>query len=156
MERNATTVPVLPSGQIDKLFTTHSIKLGRLTGSGDIDSARPGDEGLKVYVVPIDQANQPIKAAGDFTVDAFDLSAPDHPRIGHWTFPAERNQDLFYSMFTLYTYILPCPWQQLPKHNKITIHVTFDDLLTHRRFELDKPLEIQPTAATLPASQPSR
>ena len=74
--------------------------------------------------------SQPIKAAGSFTVDAFDLAEQDNPQIGHWQFPVDRGQDNFYSMFTMYTYALPLPWQKLPKHKTITLRVTFRDELT--------------------------
>ena len=154
LESRATTVPVLPAAQLDKLFTTHGLSLGRLTGENDLDLAHPGNEGLKIYVVPIDQHNQPIKAAGTFTVDAFDLANPDHPRIGHWTFPADKAQDNFYSMLTLYTYALPAPWQQLPRHSPITVRVRFDDALTGRTFTAEKPVKVDLPAATMPTSQP--
>src|SRR5712671_1947141 len=44
------TVPTLPQERLEKLFTTHGIKLGRLTGGADLDRNKPGDEGIKVYV----------------------------------------------------------------------------------------------------------
>src|SRR5215213_1344419 len=55
LESRATTVPVLPSDRLGKLFTAHGLRLGKLTGGGDIDPSKPGDEGLQIYVVPTDQ-----------------------------------------------------------------------------------------------------
>src|SRR5258706_13668578 len=42
------TVPTLSQERLEKLFTTHGIKLGRLTGGADLDLNKPGDEGIKV------------------------------------------------------------------------------------------------------------
>jgi hypothetical protein len=156
LESRATTVPVLPSEQIDKLFTTHELRFGRGTGPSDLDVSHPGEEGLKVQIAPIDQTGQPIKAAGTFKIDAFDLAQTDRPHIGHWEFSSEEAGKNFYSMLTLYTYVLPLPWQELPKHKDITLRVTFNDLLTHRTFSAEKVVTVNPAATTKPASQPSK
>src|SRR5688572_21382972 len=50
----ATTVPSLPNERLDTLFTTHGLRFGRLTGGADLDPKQPGDDGLKIYVVPTD------------------------------------------------------------------------------------------------------
>src|SRR5689334_21710949 len=61
LESHATTVPVLPSDRLDQLFTVHGLEFGRLTGEGDIDYNTPGNEGLKIYIVPTDDQRQPLK-----------------------------------------------------------------------------------------------
>src|SRR5829696_1283304 len=50
------SVPVLPSERLSNLFTTRGLKFGRLTGGADLDRAKPGHEGIKVYVVPTDES----------------------------------------------------------------------------------------------------
>jgi hypothetical protein len=75
------TVPTLPEDRLAKLFTVHGLKLGRLTGGADLDREKPGDEGLKVYATPTDDEGEAFKAAGSFTVEAFDL-ADGGPRWG--------------------------------------------------------------------------
>jgi outer membrane murein-binding lipoprotein Lpp len=151
-ESRATTVPILPGEQIDKLFTTHELRFGRNTGPADLDALQPGEEGLKVQIAPVDQTGQPIKAAGTFKIDAFDLAQTDNPHIGHWEFSPDEAGKNFYSMLTLYTYVLPLPWQQLPKHKDITLRVTFDDSLTHRTFTAEKVVIVNPSATTRPAT----
>jgi len=151
-ESRSTTVPTLPADRLAQLFTTHGLTIGRLTGEADLDAMHPGNEGLKVRVVPIDQYDQPIKAAGAFTVDAFDLAQPDHPQIGHWEFPAAKAQDYFQSFLMLYTYSLPCPWQTMPKHEQVTVRVKFEDTLTGRTFESQKVVRVNVAAAS---TQPS-
>src|SRR5215213_9638492 len=67
------SLPALPTERVEKLWTTRGLKFGRLTGGADLDRSKPGDEGIKVYVAPTDQTGDAIKAAGSFTVEAFDL-----------------------------------------------------------------------------------
>ncbi len=155
LEKNATTVPVLPESRLKELITVHGLKIVKGTGPGDLNPSQPGDEGLKVFVVPTDQYAQPIKAAGSFTVDAYDLQMPQHPHIGHWVFPASTVQNYWYSFLVLYTYILPCPWTELPRHESITVHVTFHDLLTGRQFRAERVVKVQPWATTLPTTMPN-
>jgi hypothetical protein len=145
LESRATTVPVLPEERLAKLFTVHGLSLGRLTAAADLDPQKPGDEGLKVYVVPTDDDGQPLKAAGSFIVEAFDLARSGVNRVGRWEFTADQARQNWYSLLTLYTYILPCPWQSgPPEHPQLTLRVSFTDELTHRTFTAQKILKITP------------
>jgi hypothetical protein len=144
------TVPTLPPDRLDRLFTTHGLEFGRLTGGDNPDTVTGPDTMLKVYVVPIDGQGTPIKAAGAFTVEAFDLGTPSHPLVGTWRFPLERTRDLFFNRFALYTYVLECPWQTVPAHPDLTVKVTFDDELTGRRFTDQTQVKVHPAATTLP------
>ena len=156
-ESTATTVPVLPNDRLNQLYTVHGLQVGRITGEFDLDKSKPGNEGLKLYVIPTDQHGQPLKASGTFTIDAFDLSRKDNNRIGHWEFPPERGQENFYSMLMLYTYAFPLPWQQLPKDKHVTLRVSFRDALTGRAFSEEKTVDVNLGAATMPAAtQPAR
>src|SRR6478672_8359026 len=87
LQGNPSPGVMLPPERLDNLFTTHGIKLGRLTGGADLDENKPGDEGLKVQITPTDDAGDNLKAAGSFVIDAFDLnkSGSDN-RVGHWEF----------------------------------------------------------------------
>ena len=138
------TVPTLPADRLDRLFTTADLQFGRLTGGDNPDTVIGPDTMLKVYVVPIDGQGTPVKSAGAFTVEAFDLDAADHPRVGLWRSPIERSRDLFVNQFSLYTYVLSCPWQTVPAHADLTVQVTFDDELTGRRFEKQTQVKVHP------------
>jgi outer membrane murein-binding lipoprotein Lpp len=139
MESKATTVPSLPNERIETLFTAHGLRFGRLTGGADLDPKQPGDDGLKIYVVPTDGQGQPIKAAGSFVVEAFDLAKGDNARVGHWEFPLDQAAKNWFGQAMLYTYVLPAPWQQQrPEHSELTIRVTFTDALTGRSFTEQK------------------
>ncbi|MEA2707609.1 MAG: hypothetical protein QOF78_210 [Phycisphaerales bacterium] len=133
LESKATTVPSLPNERLDTLFTAHGLKFGRLTGGADLDKNSPGDDGLKIYVVPTDGRGDPIKAAGSFVVEAFDLANGENNRIGRWEYPLEQAEKNWFGQAMMYTYVLPAPWQQQrPAHDELTVRVTFTDALTGR------------------------
>ena len=134
LEQHATTVPVLAHAQISELFTVHGIEFGRLTGA---DPDRPG-AGLKVYIVPIDKSGEPIKAAGSFVVEAFDLAAGENNRVGHWQFALDQAQKNWFGNAMLYTYVLDCPLAEPVKHAEITLKISFTDALTQRTFAAQK------------------
>jgi hypothetical protein len=140
LESNATTVPSLPTERLNTLFTTHGLKFGRLTGGADLDKNTPGHDGLKIYVVPTDGRGEPIKAAGSFVVECFDLAKGDGHRVGRWEYPLDQAEKNWYGQAMLYTYMLTAPWPdgRRPEHEDLTIRVTFTDALTGRTFTEQK------------------
>jgi hypothetical protein len=133
-QRGHPTVATLRPERLDQLFTTHDLAFGKLTGGDNPDSTQAADTEFKVYVAPVDEQGTPIKAAGTFKVEAFDLGDPKHPLLGTWTFDLKKSRELFFDRFAMYQYVLPCPFQTLPTHEDITFRVAFDDALTGREF----------------------
>lgn len=133
-QRAATTAPTLPHERLEQLFIVHGIKLGRLTGGAELERQTPGDEALKVYVTPYDQEQQPLKAAGTFVVELFDLNLQNEQRIGRWEFSLEEARASWHGQALLYTYVLTCPWQTPPTNSELTLKITFTDALTQRTF----------------------
>jgi hypothetical protein len=102
-------------------------------------------------VVPTDDDGQPLKAAGTFTVEAFDLSLPDDNLIGQWTFDLNATRQSWFGQSFLYAYVLTCPWQEhVPTHSQLTVRVTFHDELTGREFTQQKIVTINPPPTTRP------
>src|SRR6185436_17134190 len=120
--------------RLDRLFTTHGLRIGRLTGGADLDLEKPGDEALRVYVVPTDQTSDPIKAAGSWTIEAFDLARGSDTRIGKWTYTADQAREHWNSFLNQYGYMFTNPWQTPPAHPELTLRVTFVDELTGREY----------------------
>jgi hypothetical protein len=141
LESSATTLPSLPPDRLDELFTVHGLRIGRLSGGADLNAAKPGDEGLKIYIVPTDQDGEDLKAAGSFKIEAFDLAQKDHRKIGQWDFDLEQSKKNWFGPL-LYSYVLTCPWQTVPEHSKITVKITFTDALTGRRFQTQRVFDI--------------
>lgn len=121
-------------GAPNDLFTTHGIRLGRLTGPGDFDPASPGIDGLVVHVVPTDDDGDDFKAAGAITVEAFDLTDAGR-RVGRWAFTVAQAKPMWNGNGLRYEYVVPCPWQDKPTAKQLTVKVTFVDTLTGRSFD---------------------
>ncbi|MGD0462883.1 MAG: hypothetical protein ABSB74_10385 [Tepidisphaeraceae bacterium] len=143
LQSRATTVPVLPEDELDDLFTTAGLQFGRLTGGYHPDPNQPGDAMLKIYVVPIDRQGDEIKAAGTFHVELFDPALGATNRIGEWDFDLQAAKADWYGSGLLYTYVLSCPWQTVPVHDKLQARVTFRDALTHREFTVDREVRVE-------------
>jgi len=156
LETHATTVPSLSISRLNDLSTAHGLKFGRLTGGADLNPDAPGDEGVKAEVIVYDGDGDPIKALGNFTVEAFDLADPN-PRIGKWTFAGSDARKNFFSTTFLYAFIFECPWQRVPSHNQITIKVNFTDALTGRTFDAEKRVSVNlpSSPSTAPAAHPA-
>jgi hypothetical protein len=144
LQAGATTVPVLPQNELDELFTTAGLDFGRLTGGYRPDMNLPGDTMLKIYVCPIDEQGDDIKAAGSFHIELFDLALGATNRIGQWDFDLQAARARWFDGGLLYTYVLDCPWQAAPEHAKLEMRLTFTDALTHRVFIVDKDVTVQP------------
>jgi len=132
----------ITAGQFGPLFTVGKIELKPLTGGDDFDG-KPGDDGVKVYLTPIDVAGDKIKAAGWITIDLFDLQKSGDQRISHCEYTPEQAKQYWYSLLTLYEYIVPCKWQAPPQHSELTVRVTFIDALTRRKFDAQKVVNVK-------------
>jgi len=136
------TLPTLPDDRLARLFTTHGLSLGKLTGGADLDRDKPGDEGFKVYVTPTDDDGDTLKAAGSFVIEAFDL-ASKLPERGKWTFDTDQTRKCWNGSFLSHQYVLTCPWQSPIQHEELTVKVTFRDELTGREFHTQKVIKIK-------------
>jgi hypothetical protein len=143
LQARATTVPILPEDELDQLFTTAGLQFGRLTGGYHPDPNSPGDTMLKIYVVPIDGQGDEIKAAGAFHVELFDPALGATNQIGKWDFDLQATRGDWYGHALLYTYVLSCPWQTVPTHEKLQVWVTFTDQLTHRVFTVQREVTVE-------------
>jgi hypothetical protein len=152
LQQRVGTVPTLSQQRLEKLFTVHGIKLGRLTGGADLDHSKPGDEAIKVYADPTDDDGDAIKAAGSFIVEAFDLAA-NPPELGKWTFDTDATRKLWNGSLLSHQYVLTCPWQKPPQHEELTIKVTFSEELTRREFHAQSVVKVHPPASS--ASPPT-
>jgi outer membrane murein-binding lipoprotein Lpp len=144
LQARATTMPLLPQSQLDELFTAAGLKFGMLTGGYHPNPDQPGDTMLKIYLYPIDQQGDRLKAAGSFHVELFDLALKSGNRIGTWDFDLPAAKSDWYGGGLLEEYVLDCPWQTVPVHAKLLARVTFTDVLTQRVFTVDKEVTVEP------------
>lgn len=152
------TLQALGAGKrLEKLFYVKRVQLGTYTGGIDMDS-RPGDDGVKVFVEPIDQYGSTIKAAGEVTVQLYDLAAPPAENLlatGRWT--VDQLQGRWTNGFLTQYYICECAWgPNVPRHNQITVRVEFTDYLTGNKFTDQKVVQVAlPPPTTQPVSGPA-
>jgi len=150
IEQEKGTLPSLPQERLDRMVTVHGIKLGRLTGGDPANIANAPDEGLKIYLTPVDETGEPLKSTGTVEVDAFDLTLGTDNRIGHWSFDANAMKPRWRSLAMLRAFVLECPWQKQPAHSKLAVKVTFHDELTGRVYD-----QIQEVNVKVPTTQPT-
>ncbi len=112
------------------LIAPKKLLLGRLTGGEDYDG-RPGDDGVTAHFQLLDEVGDPIKVAGDVTIELFDLSSGGAPRrIGNCRYPAAEVRKKWVSTLLTYMFAIECPFEQPPQGSEITVRVTFLDYLT--------------------------
>jgi len=158
LERRSPTIAMLPAADLNKLWVTHGLKFGRLTGGIDLDPAKAGDEGICAYVSPMDEDGLSIQAAGSFVVELFDLAVKTGDnRLGRWTWDTLQAKNQWREFLLEYTYALTCPWQKVPTHPDITIRVTFTDELTHIPYTAEKAVHVKlpPPRSLRPTSAPA-
>lgn len=128
--------------RLESLYHVKGITLGRYTGPADFDG-QPGSDGLKVYLRTIDQTGDAIKAAGQVSVQLFDLALPAEKNlIGEYHWDTEKLSKTFSGGFMTYHYTLKCPFVAKPQNPEITVRVTFIDYLTGKHFSTQKVCKI--------------
>lgn len=144
LQRQLQTVRGWTDEDLKLIFTPEKIEILSLSGGEDYDG-RPGDDGVTVYIRPIDRHGDAIKVAGDLRVELYDLAAPPGENlIGQYSVPVTQAADHWYGKFATYHYTLRCPWPSgPPKHDEITIRATFVDYLTQRVMTAQRTCKVQ-------------
>lgn len=117
---------------LDLLVAPVKIELARQSGGYDRDG-KAGDDGIVLYIQPIDRDGHVIKAAGSIRVVLYDLKKPpDHNLFQEYVFDEETTRSLWYGRMWTHHFTVRCPWPPTgpPEHDEITADVTFTDRLT--------------------------
>jgi hypothetical protein len=143
-QQQIATLQRLGAERLEKLYYVTAIKLERLTGGADYDG-KPGDDGITVYLQPVDQNGHVIKAAGDIRIELFDLSNPDGRRlIGEYVWDVDHTRELWHGRLMTHHYTAKCPWRTgPPAHDEVTIRVAFTDYLTGQTFRAQQVAKIR-------------
>lgn len=131
LTRRLDEVRAIKPEDLAKLFVPDRLVIDGLSGGYDEDG-RPGDDGVVVYLKPVDQVGDVLKVAGDIRIQLYDLAAPpDRNLVGECVIPLEEARNLWYGKLMTYHYAVRCPWRDgPPAHPEITIRATFTDYLT--------------------------
>lgn len=133
LNKQLTVCRGISADDLKRIFYPEKIVIGTLSGGENYDN-QPGDDGVTVYLQPIDRRGDVLKVAGDIRIELYDLANPTgQNQLGVYNFPVDKAVDLWYGQLMTYHYALRCPWQNgPPKHTEITIRATFVDFLTKR------------------------
>ncbi len=132
--------------RLAKLFVVDHIQLVSRTGGGDFDGV-PGDDGVTVYLRPVDADGHVLKAAGEIIVELLDTSVPGDPvSLGRYIYnDPEQLRKLWYGGFLTDHYTIKCAWSPdvgLPRTREVLIKATFYDFITGQRFAASKLIEV--------------
>jgi len=116
------------------LIVPERIELASRSGGYD-DDGKVGDDGIILYVQPIDRDQHVVKSPGTLTVRLLDpLDASGRIEFARYDFDWEHARKLWYGRLMTQHFTVKCPWPRghLPAHNEITAHVVFTELITGR------------------------
>ncbi|TWT42220.1 hypothetical protein RAS1_33500 [Phycisphaerae bacterium RAS1] len=132
-QRRLTIARGLKPEDMKLLFYPDTLVIDALSGGEDYDG-KPGDDGVTVYLKPVDRAGDVLKSAGDIAVELYDLAAePGQNRIGEYKIPVDKCGELWNGKLLTYHYAIRCPFPAgRPKNTEITIRATFVDYITQR------------------------
>jgi hypothetical protein len=143
--REVAGAPGVTPKKLEELEVPVRIDLERLSG-GYNDDGQPGDDGIVLYIQPIDRNGDVIKAAGSIKVTLLDLAnSPDQYIIDECQFDVKKTRELWYGQLWTHHYTVHCPWQpgRPPRHDEITARVEFQDLLTGKTLTAQGVYKIQ-------------
>ncbi len=136
--RQIRTLQKLGPKRLKYLFTVDKIELGRYTGGIDTDK-KPGQDAVKVFLLPKDKTGSILKAAGSVKIQLFDLALPKGENlIAEFIYPVEKIGKYWSAGMLANHYSFECPFPQPPLHEKITVRVEFIDYLMGRTFSAQK------------------
>ena len=130
--------------RLEVLFKVERIELGRYSGGTPLDE-KPGDDGIKIYIIPQDEAGRTVTAAGSIEIDVFDLADKNQSLLMSYSFSPAEAKKHWYSGGLANHYSITCPWKDtLPSGDEVTVRVKFIDYLTGQTFTATKQCQIRP------------
>ncbi len=114
------------------LVYPEKIELEPLSGGYD-DDAPAGDDGIVLYIRPIDRDGHVVKAAGSLKVVLYDLANPsDRNVIQDYYFDEPTMRAAWFGRMWTHHFTIRCPWPPSgpPAHDEITVDAVFTDLLS--------------------------
>ncbi len=123
---------------VDQLVHVNAIEIDGLSGGYDMDHDGI-DEGVVVYLKPLDQFGGTLRASGLARVRLLDLAAADGAKeIGRLEMGRSDLEAGWMGRFLTSHYTLRVPWAsgaKRPPTHRVTVVVSFTDLLSGRTFE---------------------
>jgi outer membrane murein-binding lipoprotein Lpp len=149
-EKKILTLMGLGEKRLDLLFTPTALQIGQYSGPLN-ESGKEGDEGIRVYLKPVDRDGSVIKAAGSVKIELFDLARS--AMIGCYDFSVQDVSKHWESGFITYHYRFDCLWQTPPSNPEITVRAVFTDYLTGTTLSDQKLIRVKLPPASQAATQ---
>jgi len=132
MQRQIDTLKSLGPDRPFDLFAPVRIEIVRRSGGQDYDG-RPGDDGVTLYVRPLDADGDVVKVPGRISVQLLDVSNLERPKVVgvyHFTSP-EQLRRTWYGRLGTQHYTLKCPFSDgVVPPPSLDARVEFTDFLT--------------------------
>ena len=129
----------------ENLYDLEKIKIGRYTGFFDKDKDG-GKEKLIVYIQPIDEEGDIIKASGTVDVQLWDLNKTDDKALlGQWNVEPDELKKLWFATLITINYRLTFDIADKVKSfdEPLTVKITFTDYLSGKVFKEQKVIKPQ-------------
>ncbi|MFN0052595.1 MAG: hypothetical protein ACKV0T_10405 [Planctomycetales bacterium] len=140
-DRGQTT---LVAEQAEVLHKVQGIKFNTLVTAGVDRDAQPGDEGIAVLLLPVDEQGDLVKLAGAVELELHDLSlSGDDQRLGRWEFSSEEVRQRWHRGFVSSGYLFQLDWQRLPVASELTLHARLTPP-DGRQFDATTQLKVAP------------
>jgi len=123
--------------RLENIYNLKKIKLTRFTGLFDKDKSGQYDK-LIVYIQPIDEDEDIVKAAGIVDVQLWDLSKPNgQAMLGQWSVEPDQLKELWFATLVTTNYRLTFDiTDKIDEFDEpLTVKVTFTDYLSGRVFK---------------------
>jgi hypothetical protein len=132
----------LGPARIEELTRVDHIDLDRQTGGYD-ENHDGYDDGVAVFLRPLDAKGHTIKAAGSLRVKLFQLDGDEPKILGQCKFNAKEMDSKWVGRFWTNHYSVRCPFKTRPTSTHITAQVEFTELLTGKPFVAQKLIDIK-------------
>lgn len=115
----------------DKYYAPIDLVIDSLTGGTDFDN-QVGDDGVSVYLRPVDREGDALKVAGDVRIELLDLaSTPGSRVVGRYEISPDELSGMWVGKLLTNQFIIPLKWQSGPPENpELTVRVQFYDFLS--------------------------
>lgn len=135
----------LPAEKLENLYELQKIKITRYTGFYDKDNDGT-KETLIVYIQPIDEENDIVKATGAVDVQLWDLNRNSgEALLGAWRVEPDEMKKLWFATLITINYRLTFDVagkiENAPDRSGLTVKITFTDYLTGKVFIEQKVIE---------------
>ena len=136
-KRQIETLQRLPTDRLAHVVRTDRIAFARLTGGYDKNNDGY-DDGIVVYLQPIDTDGHVIKAAGEIEVTLVDLAGPSPRLLGRTTIPGKTAHTLWQGTLWTNHFTIHCPFAEQPTGPNVTVRARFVEWLTGSEFTTQK------------------